>query len=384
MLTTNQKFSRNSLGSRHWALAGVLIMERQSLPLKNLISLPVLLLSTKKMKVARLAGPRKQFAVVHAERPEPGPGEVVVKIVASGVCHSDLHIARGEFESVKYPIILGHEPAGYVFEFGEGVTGLRKGQPVVVYPARGCGRCWFCLKGEENHCEDGKFIGFDQDGGYVEYLLVESPRYLFPLSGLSLEEGAPLGCAGITAYHAVKEEALPVLHAGDYVVVIGVGGLGHIAIQLLKKLSPCSIVAVDVRRRSLSFAEKLGSDETILAGKNMATQVRRVAKKGVGAVIDFVGSTSTLNSSYQMLRAGGRLVVVGAAGGQLKMDSGSTNGREVHGSISGSLSEMRELMELGRQKRFRVVVKAYPLGEVNEVLKMLAEGRIEGRAVLRP
>jgi len=338
----------------------------------------------KKMKVARLAGPRKLFAIVDADRPEPGPGEVIAKIVASGVCHSDLHIARGEFESVKYPITLGHEPAGNVYEVGKGVTGLRKGQPVVVYPARGCGRCWFCLRGEENHCEEGKFIGFDQDGAYVEYLLVESPRYLFPLSGLSLDEGAPLGCAGITAYHAVKAEALPVLHAGDHVVVIGVGGLGHIAIQLLKKMSTCSIVAVDVRRRSLSLAEKLGSDETILAGKNMATQVRRVAKKGVGAVIDFVGSTSTLNASYKMLRAGGRLVVVGAAGGHLKVDSGSTNGREVHGSVSGSLSEMRELLELARQKQFKVVVKAYPLEQVNEVLKMLEEGRIEGRVVLKP
>jgi D-arabinose 1-dehydrogenase-like Zn-dependent alcohol dehydrogenase len=336
-----------------------------------------------KMKVAKLAGPRKPFAIVDSDRPEPGPGEVVVKIIASGVCHSDLHIARGEFESVKYPITLGHEAAGNVYEVGESVTGLKKGQPVIVYPARGCGRCWFCLRGEENHCEDGKFIGFDQDGGY-EYLLVESPRYLFPLSGLSLDEGAPLGCAGITAYHSVKANALPVLRAEDCVVVIGVGGLGHLAIQLLKKMSTCSIVAVDVRRRSLSLAAKLGSDQTVLAGKNMATQVRRVAKKGAGAVIDFVGSTSTLTSSYEMLRAGGRLVVVGAAGGRLKIDSDSTNGREVHGCISGSLSEMGELMELARQKQFKVVVKPYPLEQVNEVLKMLEEGRIEGRAVLKP
>src|SRR3989454_1569717 len=313
-----------------------------------------------------------------------GPARLLSGLLPRGSVTAIFTFARGEFKSVRYPITLGHEAAGHVYEVGEGVTGLKKGPPVVVYPARGCGRCWFCLRGEENHCEEGKFIGFDQDGAYVEYLLVESPRYLFPLSGLSLDEGAPLGCAGITAYHAVKAEALPVLHAGDHVVVIGVGGLGHIAIQLLQKMSSCSIVAVDIRRRSLSLAEKLGSDQTILAGKNMATQVRRVAKKGVGAVIDFVGSTSTLNASYEMLRAGSRLVVVGAAGGHLKMDSGSANGREVHGSISGSLGEMRELMELAREKQFRVVVKAYPLQQVNEVLKMLEEGRIEGRAVLKP
>jgi len=132
------------------------------------------------------------------------------------------------------------------------------------------------------------------------------------------------------------------------------------------------------------LAEKLGSDQTVLVGKNMVAQVRRVAKNGVGAVIDFVGSTSTLTASYEMLRAGGRLVVVGAAGGYLRMDSGSTNGREVHGSISGSLTEMKELMELARQKQFKVVVKTYPLEQVNEVLKRLEEGRIEGRAVLKP
>src|SRR5438128_12674596 len=104
------------------------------------------------MKVAKLAGPRKPFAIVDADRPEPGPGEVVVKIVASGVCHSDLHIARGEFESVKYPITLGHEAAGYVYEVGVGVTGLKKGKPVIVYAGRGGGRWWFCFRGGENDC----------------------------------------------------------------------------------------------------------------------------------------------------------------------------------------------------------------------------------------
>jgi alcohol dehydrogenase, propanol-preferring len=336
------------------------------------------------MRAARLASPRKRIMIVDAEMPEPGPGEAVVKVVASGVCHSDLHIAKGEFESIKYPIILGHEPAGHVYEVGEGVIGLKKGEAVVVYPARGCGQCWFCLRGEENYCEEGEFIGFDQDGAYVEYMLVESPRYLFPMSGLSLDEGAPLACAGITAYHAVKAKTLPALRPGDYAVIVGVGGLGHIAIQLLKKMSTCPIIAVDVRRRSLTLAEKLGAEQTILAGKSMAAQILKVAKKGVGAVIDFVGSTSTLTASYDVLRAGGRLVVVGAAAGHLSVDSGSTNGREVHGSLSGSLSEMKELMEMARRKQFRVMVKAYPLEHVNEVLKMLEEGRVEGRAVLNP
>jgi alcohol dehydrogenase, propanol-preferring len=336
------------------------------------------------MKAARLQGPRKPLKLVEVKDPEPGPGEVVVKVSSSGVCHSDLHIAKGEFSSVKYPITLGHEPAGTIYDVGEAVKDLKKGQPVLVYPGNGCGRCWFCLQGEENHCENGKFFGFDQDGSYAEYLLVESPRYLFPIPGLSTEEAAPLACAGITAYHAVKAKALPVLHPEDYVVVIGVGGLGHIAIQLLKKLNTCPIIAVDVSRQHLLLAEKLGADNTILAGKDLAGQVRKVAEKGVGAVIDFVGSTPTLTASYAMLRACGRLVVVGAAGGSLKMDAGSTNGREVHGSILGSLSEMQELIELAMRKQFKVVVKTYHLERVNEVLKMVEEGRVTGRAVLKP
>lgn len=336
------------------------------------------------MKAARLQSPGKPLKILEVNNPEPGPGEVVVKVASSGVCHSDLHIAKGEFASVKCPITLGHEPAGTIYSVGEGVKDLKIGQPVLVYPGVGCGHCWFCLQGEENHCENGRFFGFDQDGAYAEYLLVESPRYLFPIPGLSIDETAPLACAGITAYHAVKAKALPVLHPGDCAVVIGVGGLGHIAIQLLKKLSTCPIIAVDVRRRSLLLAEELGADNTILAGKDLASKVRKVAKSGVGAVIDFVGSTSTLTASYAMLRACGRVVVVGAAGGSLKMEAGSTNGREVHGSILGSRSEMQELIELARRKLFKVMVKTYALEHVNEVLRMLEEGRITGRAVLKP
>ncbi len=336
------------------------------------------------MRVARLQSPRKPIKIVEVDDPEPGPGEVVVKIASSGVCHSDLHSAKGEFASVKYPITLGHEPAGTIHDVGEAVNGLKKGQPVLVYPGSGCGSCWFCLQGEENHCENGEFFGFDKDGAHAEYLLVESPRYLFPIPGLSTDEAAPLACAGITAYHAVKVKALPVLHPEDYAVVVGVGGLGHIAIQLLKKLSTCPIIAVDVRRQSLLLAEKLGADHTILAGKDLASQVRKVAKKGVGVVIDFVGSTSTLKASYAMLRACGRVVVVGAVGGSLKIEAGSTIGREVHGSILGSRSEMQELIELARRKQFKVMVKTYPLDQVNEVLKMIEERRVTGRAVLKP
>ncbi len=336
------------------------------------------------MKAARLQSPRKPLAIVELEDPEPGPDEVVVKISSSGVCHSDLHIARGEFKGVKYPITLGHEPAGYVHSFGSGVQSLKKGQSVLVYAGSVCGRCNYCLRGEENYCESGEFFGFDRDGANAEYLLVKSPRYLFPIAGLTTDEACPLACAGITAYHAVKTEALPVLHPEDYVVVIGVGGLGHIGIQLLKRLSPSQIIAVDNRRESLSLAEKLGADHAILRGKGLASQILKVSKRKVGVVIDFVGSNLTLAPSYEILRPGGRLVIVGEAGGSFKVTASSTIGREVHGSVYGSFNELREVVELARQRQIKVMVKTYPLKEVNGVLTMLEEGRITGRAVLKP
>lgn len=336
------------------------------------------------MKAARLKGPRKPLEIVELHDPEPRPGEVVVKIASSGVCHSDLHIANGEFKGVKYPITLGHEPAGYVHDIGSGVRNLAKGDPVLVYAGTVCGRCAYCLRGEENYCESGEFFGFDHDGADAEYLLVKSPRYLFPIRGLSTDEACPLACAGITAYHAVKAEALPVLRPEDYVVVIGVGGLGHIGIQLLKRLSPSQIIAVDSRKESLALAEKLGADHTILPGRHLSSQILRVSKKKVGVVIDFVGSNRTLAPSYEILRPGGRLVLVGEAGGSFKIAASSTIGREVHGSVYGSLNEMREVVDLARRKQFKVMVKTYPLREVNGVLKTLEEGRIVGRAVLNP
>ena len=336
------------------------------------------------MKAARLQSPRKPLAIVELEDPKPGPDEIVVKIASSGVCHSDLHMAKGEFKGVKYPITLGHEPAGYVHEIGSRVRNLRRGQPVLVYAGSGCGQCSWCLRGEENYCESGEFFGFDRDGANAEYLLVSFSRYLFPIPGLSIDEACPLACAGITAYHAVKAEALPGLEPKDYVVVIGIGGLGHIGVQLLKRLSSSQIIAVDKREESLSLAEKLGADHLILAGKDLAKQILHVSRKKVCAVIDFVGSDLTLGPAYEVLGPGGRLVIVGEAGGSFKVAASSIMGREIHGSIYGSLGEMQELVALATQKQFRVMVKSYPLKEVNDVLKMLEEGHILGRAVLKP
>ncbi len=253
-----------------------------------------------------------------------------------------------------------------------------------MYIARGCGKCWSCRKGFENECEKMEVIGFDRDGCHAEYLLVDSERYLFPVQGLNINEAAPLACAGITAYHAVKSKALNHLNPDDHVAIIGVGGLGHIALQLLKKLGPARVVAIDRTDEKLRQAKKLGADHTLKYGRGMKTDVRKLAKRGLAVVIDFVGSSSTLSESYDMLKTGGRLVIVGAAGGHLRIQSLSTNSREVHGSILGSLHEMQEIIDLARNRFFRTVTKTYPLDRIKEVLRLVKQGRMEGRAVLRP
>lgn len=334
------------------------------------------------MKAARLLGPRKPVVISDVRDPHPSANEVVVEIKASGLCHSDLHIADAEFAGVNYPLTLGHEPAGYIHEIGSNVRCIEKGTPVLVYITQGCGTCWFCRRGEENNCEHGEAMGFDRDGSHAEFLLVDSTRYLFPILGLKSEEAASLACAGLTAFHAVKGEALPVLQPDDFAVVIGVGGLGHIAVQLLKKLGPSRVIAVDKNDEKLGFAKRCGADYTVAASESMVGEVRKIAGRGVAVALDFVGSPSSLKAGYEVLRSKGRLLIVGSAGGSLEVNSEPTRGREIHGSILGSLAEMRELIELARAGVFKVSHQTFPLEQIHNAMQLLRESRIEGRAVL--
>ncbi|HZY06952.1 MAG TPA: alcohol dehydrogenase catalytic domain-containing protein, partial [Ilumatobacteraceae bacterium] len=194
-------------------------------------------------------------------KPSPGPGQVVVKIGGAGVCHSDLHVMEEDL-GFKPPFTLGHENAGWVAERGQGVAGFKEGDAVAIYGPWGCGWCHACQLSMENYCENwaemggfGGGLGFD--GGMAEYMLVPSARLLVPLDDLSPAKAAPLSDAALTPYHAIKR-ALPHLHADSTVVVLGVGGLGHMAVQLLRVLAPVRIVAADVDDGKLQQAKALG------------------------------------------------------------------------------------------------------------------------------
>ena len=205
--------------------------------------------------------------------PEPGPGQVVIKVGGAGLCHSDLHVMH-EFQEGMAPwgppFVMGHENAGWVHSIGPGVRGVEEGLPVAVYGLYGCGRCKPCAAGAENFCIHGlegpPGIGFGLDGGLAEYLLVHDPRRLVPIGDLDPAVAAPLTDAGLTPYRAVKR-VLPKLTPDSSVVVIGVGGLGHIAIQILEALSVAKVVAVDARESAHDLAMEVGAEAPWLQGR---------------------------------------------------------------------------------------------------------------------
>ena len=212
------------------------------------------------MRAVRFVGVGNSAQIADVDKPEPGPGQVLVKIGGAGVCHSDLHVMEEDL-GFSGTFTLGHENAGWVAGLGRGVTGLKEGDAVAVYGPWGCGRCHACQLSMENYCENwaelggfGGGLGFD--GGMAEYMLVPAARLLVPLGKLNPVQAAPLSDAALTPYHAIKR-ALPQLNAGSTVVVIGVGGLGHMAIQLLRVLAPVRIVAADVDDQKLDQAKSL-------------------------------------------------------------------------------------------------------------------------------
>jgi propanol-preferring alcohol dehydrogenase len=329
--------------------------------------------------------------------PEPGPGEVVVRIGGAGACHSDLHLIHDFPEGMvpwDMPFTLGHENAGWVDAVGPGVTGLEIGTPVAVYGAWGCGRCRRCRAGLENYCEDqpavgtaGQGPGLGRDGGMAERLLVPSDRYLVPLGDLDPVEAAPLTDAALTPYHAIKR-SLPLLVPGTTAVVIGVGGLGHMAVQLLRELSPATIIAVDQRADALARATAGGAHHGVLAGDgtDVAAEIRELTR-GTGAdlVIDIVGSDATLGLAVAVARPLGHITIMGIAGGTLPLNFFGI-GYEVSVATTywGSMPELIEVIALAGAGRLRAHIQRFALADAGAAYQAMHEGTLEGRAVIVP
>jgi propanol-preferring alcohol dehydrogenase len=343
------------------------------------------------MQAVRFIGVGKPPQITDVPKPSPGAGQVLVRIGGAGVCHSDLHVMEEDLGFAP-PFTLGHENAGWVAALGQGVTGFKEGDPVAVYGPWGCGRCHACQLSMENYCEnwaqvDGFGGGLGRDGGMADYMLVPFSRLLVPLGDLSPANAAPLSDAALTPYHAIKH-ALPHLNPESTAVVLGVGGLGHMAIQLLRVLAPVTIVAADVDEKKLQQAKALGADH-IVNNRNAAEAVERIqtitGRRGATLVLDCVGVQATVDLGAQILRRGSVWTIVGLGGGHHDFRHGSTPyGTLMSIPYWGSRVELMEVIAMARNGRIHAEITEFPLSQAVEVYGQLKAGEITGRAVLVP
>jgi propanol-preferring alcohol dehydrogenase len=343
------------------------------------------------MRAVRLPEWGQPPVITEVRRPIPHDGEVLVRMEAVGLCHSDLHVidaAAGEM-GFQLPFTLGHEVAGHVVAGRpEDVT---VGERVVVHGPWGCGRCPRCVAGRDNYCDrraelSWAGMGLGRDGGMAEYILVPSARHLVPIGMLDAAEAVPLTDAGLTSYHALSG-VRPRLDEDSAVAVIGIGGLGHLAVQFLRALTPSRVLAVDVREEALALADRSGVHLSTKATADTSRVLRAATEgSGVDAVLDFVGSRSTLDLGARSLRSDGDLVVVGSGGGQLTVEKPGPlpQGARLSLPFWGSRAELAEVVELCRAGAVKAEVERFPLIAVHEAIDALRSGNLTGRAVLVP
>jgi NAD+-dependent secondary alcohol dehydrogenase Adh1 len=325
------------------------------------------------------------------EVPEPKiqkSTDVIIRIGGAGVCRTDLHVIEGiwrEKTNVKLPYVMGHENAGWVEEVGKGVEHFKRGDPVICHPLISNCHALGARRGEDMHIEGSEFPGIDTNGGYADLLrtgessLIKLPQTLAP------KDVAPHADAGLTAYHVAKKASRHLL-PGQHVIVIGVGGLGHIAVQVLKALCSADIIALDRSDLALALAAECGAHHPVKADENQIEAIRKLTDgKGAEAVIDFVGEGNSIENGLAMTRQNGAYYIVGY-GGEIRISALDmiTTERSIIGNLVGNYSELVELMELANRGLVDLSTKHYKLQDANRALHDLKEGKIKGRAVLVP
>ncbi len=347
----------------------------------------------RKTRALRLSAWQRAPTLVEVEAPDPRGGEVLLRVEAAGICHSDLHVLDAPPGALPYrlPFTLGHEIAGQVAALGPDAHGVEIGERVVVHGPWGCDSCRRCVAGEDNYCDrrgelDWSGVGLGRDGGMADHVLVPHARHLVPIGDLDAAQAAPLTDAGLTPYHAIAG-LTGNLGEGSAVAVIGAGGLGHVAVQILRAVTQAQIFAVDVRESALELAHRSGAHHTTLSRHDTGSVLRDATDgDGLDAVLDFVGSDATLALGARTLRAGGALVVVGSAGGRLAI--GKPGPLPPGGSISqpfwGNRRELGEVIALARTGALHVATEPLPLSAGTEAFDLLRAGRVRGRAVLLP
>lgn len=347
------------------------------------------------MKAIRYTDYQTFPQIVDVDKPTAGPGEVVLKVAASGACHSDVAVFNDFVEGTN-PLCapqftLGHEVAGWADEIGEGVDGIERGAAYVVYGPVGCGYCRFCMIGQDTFCENVAQVGYlgiglGRDGGMAEYVVVPA-RNLVPLGDADPVKASALADAGLTPYHAIKL-ALPKLNkAGSSALVIGLGGLGLLAVQILKAMTGATIIATDTKEEALREAEKYGAI-TVASGDDQAAKIRELTGgRGVDAVFDMVGIGPTVETAMTSVATQGRVSIVGLGA------AGSDYGwqwykepyeAELVKTYWGTLPELGELVVLLQQGHLEPQYTTYSLDEGLDAYQKLVDGQVSGRAIIVP
>lgn len=350
------------------------------------------------MKSARITGPNEPLKVSESDTPKPEGSQVLVRVKAVGVCHSDLHLWEGGYDlgdgqfmkvtdrGVKYPVTPGHEISGTVEDIGNDVTGISKGDQVLVYPWIGCGECPACKAGNENLCDTPKSLGVFQDGGYSDYSLIPHYKYLAKLDGIDPESATSLACSGLTAYTAIKKSNQ---NSPEFLVVIGAGGLGLMGVQIAKAITNAKIICVDLDDQKLETAKEMGADFTLNSKDPETTQkiISICNNKGADSVVDFVNAPPTAKMGLSVLRKRGNLVLVGLFGGSIEMSLVTIPLKSIiiQGAYTGNYADMVELLDLARKGTINPMIsKRYSLDDANTALEDLKARKILGRAVINP
>ncbi len=340
------------------------------------------------MKAAIFHGPNRPLSIEEVPAPAPGPGEVLVKVAACGLCHTDLHyIDHGTPTFKKPPLILGHEIAGTVAGLGPGAEGFREDDRVLLPAVLTCGQCTMCRSGRENICYQMVMPGNHVDGGFAEYVVAPAKDIFHLPAEIPLEEGSIIADAITTPYHAVVNRAR--VAPGDWVVVLGCGGIGLNLVQMAAALG-ARVIAVDVVDNKLTWAERLGAAATLNPQQveRVDKEVRRITGGGADIAMEAIGKAVTQEQAFACLRTGGRLVMVGYSPEKMSLNAGRVMFREMEivGSLGCRPVDYPRVIEMARQGRIKVaelVTHKFPLDEINQGFDVLRAGEAV-RAVVVP
>lgn len=338
---------------------------------------------TKTMTAAVVHEFGKRLSIEQVPVPEPGQGQVLVQIVASGVCHTDLHAADGDWPvKPKLPFIPGHEGVGYVAAVGKGVTSVKEGDRVgVPWLHSACGHCEYCITGWETLCPDQDNTGYSVDGGYAEYALADA-NFVGHLSAHTpFAEIAPILCAGVTTYKGLKETDT---RPGQWVAISGIGGLGHVAVQYAKAMG-LHVAAIDIADEKLDLARQLGADLTINAATTDPVAEIHAQIGGVHGVLITAVSPIAFRQGIAVARRGGTCVLNGLPPGDFPTPIFDVVLKRItiRGSIVGTRKDLQEALDFAGEGKVKSQVEIQPLEAVNEVFDRLREGKVTGRVVLK-